>query len=105
MRVLLVNKTKTKEFADFIIQISRIFKIFKNLILMEANLENLIIYKPSLQGHVMSHKKIRPDQFSRFDVYWIQTDRQTDKLNLYIDGAVSHLFNFYKISFIDCKVL
>ena len=27
----------------------------------------------------MSHKKIGPDQFSRFDVYWIQTDRQTDR--------------------------
>jgi len=27
----------------------------------------------------MSHKKFGPDQFSRFDVYWIQTDRQTDK--------------------------
>ena len=27
----------------------------------------------------MSHKKFGPDRFSRFDVYWIQTDRQTDK--------------------------
>ena len=38
----------------------------------------------------MSHKKIGPDRFSRFDVYWIQTDRQTDKQtdkpNLYIDS-------------------
>ena len=38
----------------------------------------------------MSHKKFRPDRFSRFDVYWIQTnrqtDRQTDKPNLYIDS-------------------
>ena len=24
----------------------------------------------------MSHKKFEPDRFSRFDVYWIQTDRQ-----------------------------
>ena len=32
-----------------------------------------------------SHKKIGPDRFSRFDVYWIQTDKQTDKPNLYID--------------------
>ena len=35
----------------------------------------------------MSHKKFGPDRFSRFDVYWIQTnkqtDRQTDKPNLY----------------------
>ena len=37
----------------------------------------------------MYHKKFGPDRFSRFDVYWIQTDkqtdRQTDKPNLYID--------------------
>jgi len=26
----------------------------------------------------MSHKKIGPDQFSRFDVYWIQTNKQTN---------------------------
>ena len=32
------------------------------------------------------HTKFGPDRFSRFNVYWIQTtDRQTDKLNLYID--------------------
>ena len=42
---------------------------------------------------MMSHKKFGPDRFSRFDVYWIQTDKQTnkqtdkqtDKPNLYID--------------------
>ena len=27
----------------------------------------------------MSHKKFGPDRFSRFDVYWIQTDRKTNK--------------------------
>ena len=27
----------------------------------------------------MSHKNFGPDRFSRFDVYWIQTNRQTDK--------------------------
>ena len=39
----------------------------------------------------MSQKKFGPDRFSRFDVYWIQTnkqtDRQTDKPNLYIDDV------------------
>jgi len=30
-------------------------------------------------GHVMSHTKFGPDRFSRFDVYWIQTDRHPDK--------------------------
>ena len=33
----------------------------------------------------MSHKKFGPDRLGRFDVYWIQTNRQTDKPNLYID--------------------
>ena len=45
----------------------------------------------------MSHKKFGPDRFSRFDVYWIQTDRQTDKQtdkpNLYID--LYYLFLFF----------
>ena len=27
----------------------------------------------------MSYTKFGPDRFSRFDVYWIQTDRQTDR--------------------------
>ena len=30
--------------------------------------------------------------FSRFDVYWIQTDRQTDKQSIYIDR-----YTIYKI--------
>ena len=30
-------------------------------------------------------KKFGPDRFSRFDGYWIQTNKQTDKPNLYID--------------------
>ena len=42
----------------------------------------------------MSHKKFGPDRFCRFDVYWIQTDRQTDKQtdkpNLYIDCFYIH---------------
>ena len=41
---------------------------------------------PSLPwDHVSSHNKIGPDRFSRFDVYRIQTNKQTDKPNLYID--------------------
>ena len=27
----------------------------------------------------MSHNKFGPDRFSRFDVYWIQTNKQSDK--------------------------
>ena len=37
----------------------------------------------------MTHKKFGPDRFSRFDVYWIQTNKQTDKPNLYIDWRLS----------------
>ena len=37
----------------------------------------------------MSHKM--PDRFSRFDVYWMQTNRHPDaeKPNLYIEGLVA----------------
>ena len=40
----------------------------------------------------MSHKKFGPDRFSRFDVYWIQTNRQTDKPNLYINVHKENMF-------------
>ena len=30
-------------------------------------------------GHARSHKKCGPDRFSRFDVYWIQTNKQTPR--------------------------
>ena len=50
--------------------------------------EILIIHKPS-QVTSRSHTRKGLDQFSRVDVYWIQTDRQTDKQNdkqsIYID--------------------
>ena len=36
-------------------------------------------------GHVRSHTIFGPDLFSRFDVYWLQTNKQTDTPNLYID--------------------
>ena len=58
MGVLLVNKTKN--FADFWWR-----QIF----------ENLIIHKPSL-GSSDDPQKFGPDRFSRFEVYWIQTERQ-----------------------------
>ena len=28
---------------------------------------------------MISHTKFGPDRFCRFDVYWIQTNKQTDK--------------------------
>ena len=37
--------------------------------------------------NVSEGTKFGPDRFSHVDVYWIQTDKQTDKPNLYIDKA------------------
>ena len=61
-------------------KISRIFKIFKNRILLEAKFENSIIHKPSYGVTRGTARKFEPVRFSRFDVYWIQTDRQTSKV-------------------------
>ena len=36
-----------------------------------------------LWDHMMSNKKFGPDRFSRFDVYWIQTDRQAKFIYIY----------------------
>ena len=58
----------------------------------------LIIHKPFLGSRDVP-QKFGPDRFSRFDVYWIQTNRQlpgqTDKINLYIDGLM--LFKCFKL--------
>ena len=43
----------------------------------------------------MSHKKFGPDRFSRFDVYWIQTNKQIDKPNFYIDMSIVNIVNVY----------
>ena len=49
--------------------------------------EILIIYKP-LWGHLRTYTKLWPDRFSRFDVYWIQTDKQTPGLIVLIELLV-----------------
>ena len=51
----------------------------------------------------MSHKKFGPDRFSRFDVYWIQTNRQTDKPNLYID-EISKVYEIGLDRYTDKKI-
>ena len=43
----------------------------------------------------MSHKKIGPDRFSRFDVYWIQTDRQTDR---HPDRQAKFIYRLYYLA-------
>ena len=52
-------------------------KIFKNQILIKANFWKLSLNLP--WGHARSHKKFGPDRFSRFDVYWLQTNKQTPR--------------------------
>ena len=32
-----------------------------------------------MEDHGRSHKKFGPDRFSSFDVYWIQTTKQTEQ--------------------------
>ena len=78
--VCIVKQKQTKSLRIYNI-ISWIFKIWWNLILVETNFEILKFWSSvNLPwGHVRFHKKFGPDRFSRFDVYWIQTDKQTDK--------------------------
>ncbi len=52
--------------------------------------ENSIIQNLPL-GHAKSHKTFGPDRFSCFDVYWIQTERQTNRQAKYIFSFVSIL--------------
>ena len=56
-------------------------KIFADFLKKNEDFQNSFI--PCC--HVMSYTKFGLDRFSRFGVYWTQMDRQTDKLNLYID--------------------
>ena len=45
----------------------------------------------------MSHKKFGPDRFSRFDVYWIQTDRHPDRQS---DRQAKFIYRFKKVIFL-----
>ena len=46
----------------------------------------------------MSHKKFGPDRFSRFDVYWIQTNKQTNKqTNRQTDRQAKFIYRFIHI--------
>ena len=75
---------KTKKKKNF-----QEFKFFTKLKTFKRHFLKFLSFINLPCGHVMSHKKFGPDRFSRFDVYWIQTNKQTpkqtDKPNLYID--------------------
>ena len=47
-------------------------------------------------GHVMSHKKFGPDRFSRFDVYWIQTNKHPNKQTDRQAKIIYRLMTFHK---------
>ena len=50
--------------------------------------EILIIHKPSLGSRKLP-QKYGPNHFSRFDVFWNQTNKQTSKVYIYdIDNRV-----------------
>ena len=42
-------------------------------------------------GQARSYKKLGPDRFSRFDVYWIQTNKQTDRQAKFIYSKITLL--------------
>jgi len=46
----------------------------------------------------MSHKKFGLDRFSRFDVYWIQTDKPSLYIDIYISIIYIFFWNFEKIN-------
>ena len=50
----------------------------------------------------MSHKKFGPDRFSRFDVYWIQTDKQTNRqakfIYRYTYITVKYIYNLFIVT-------
>ena len=50
----------------------------------------------------MSHKKFGPDRFSRFDVYWIQTNRQTDRQAKFIYRCLITIYSV-QLLFLDLQ--
>ena len=72
-------KQKLKQkIADFIF-FSWIFKIFQNSTFFGDTILKFWAFINLPWGHVRTHTKFGPHRFSSFDVYWIQTDWQTNK--------------------------
>ena len=68
--------------ADFSIQISAFSK--KKFKLFQYFFSSNFDFVSLPWGHMRSHKKCGPDRFSRFDVYFLQTDRQSTYIYRYI---------------------
>jgi len=81
-----ILKQRRKKFCGFLKKSSRIFKNLNFFTKLKTHfLKKGLSFINLTCGHVMSHKKFGYDRFSRFDVYWIQTNRHPDKPNLYIE--------------------
>ena len=76
-----------KIFADF-----KEFKFFFKLKPFKTHFYFILSFINLPCGHVMSHKKFGPDRFSRFDVYWIQINRQTDRQAKFYNDII---YDFY----------
>ena len=77
-------KTKTdKNFADLIKKISWILKIFKYRILLRGKFLKIQLSINLPWGLTKSLRTIGSAVF--IDVYWMQTNRQTDKQSIYIE--------------------
>ena len=78
-----------KKFADF-----QELNFFTKLKTLKTHFFEFLSFINLPWDNARCHTKFGPDRFSRFDVYWIQTDRQTDrqtdKPNLYIDFDMRH---------------
>jgi len=85
-----------KNFADF-----QEFNFFTKLKTFKKHIFKKILSFINLScGHVMLHKKFGPDRFSRFDVYWIQTNRQTPRQTSQIYRLVGR---FAPIFYLNCE--
>ena len=74
------TKKKHKNFVNFIKKGFSKFSIIEFVI--DYIFENSIIHKPSLGSRDFT-QKFGLDRFSRFDGYWIHTNRQTNKQTIY----------------------
>jgi len=77
-----IFKQRRKKFCGFLKK-SRIFKnlnFFTKLKTFKTHFFKFLSFINLPCGHVMFLKKFGPDRFCRFDVYWIQTNRQTSQI-------------------------
>ena len=89
--VYILKQKLTKKFAFLNNKFRGSSKFNENRICWRLIFETLIILKPSLGSCEVP--KFWSDQLSRFDVYWIQTNKQTDKQSIYF--YFIHMIYYY----------